>query len=267
MRGPRPSCADRARFVNPAGVVRWVRWEVTPWRDPKGDFGGLLVMVNEITDVVEALEKTERSEQRLKLAADMAELGVWEVDLTGQEARLEGLVKLYEDRRFEGATVLDRMWDSIHPADRPAAEALWAQHEEHGTTFRSVHRLVQLNGPHIWVSTAAEAIKGPDGQIARIVGVTKNIDKEKRAERAMAKALAAAEAANQAKNEFLANMSLRDPHAAERRHGHLRRFVAYRPQARAARHGRTHRELGRRAQQSPQRRPRHRPHRDPAVWS
>ena len=199
--------SDRSRFVSPDGVARWVRWEITPWRGAEGEFAGLLVMVDEITDVVEALEKTERSEHRLKLAAEMAELTVWELDFRGQNVNTEGAPSIYGDAKPDFNKAAGGIWDTVHPADRPEASALWLKHLEDGAPFRVVVRLLQANGPHVWVSIAAEAIKGSDGEVDRVVGVTKNIDREKRSESAMAKALNAAEAANNAKSEFLANMS------------------------------------------------------------
>jgi len=198
---------DRAQFVSPDGVARWIRWEITPWRDAKGEIGGLLVMIQEITDVVEALERSERSEHRLRLANEMADIRVWEIDFRGKSAEADGVASVYGDARPNPMETAGAVWGSIHPADRPAAGAAWARYLEDGTPFRIVVRLMQLNAPHLWVSVAAEAIRAGNGDIERIVGVVRNVDREKRAERAMTTALKAAEAANRAKSEFLANMS------------------------------------------------------------
>ena len=67
--------------------------------------------------------------------------------------------------------------------------------------------MMQANGPHYWVEMGCEAIKDERGRLVSVVGATRNIDQEKRAERAMAKARDAAEAANRAKSDFLATMS------------------------------------------------------------
>jgi PAS domain S-box-containing protein len=198
---------DRAQFVAPDGVARWIRWETTPWRDAKGEIGGVLVMVQEITDVVEALERSERSEHRLRLANEMADIRVWEIDFRGKGVEADGVASIYGDARPNTMDTAGAIWASIHPADRPSAGAAWAKYLEDGTPFRVVVRLMQIDGPHLWVSVAAEAIRAGNGDIERIVGVARNVDREKRAERAMANALKAAEAANRAKSEFLANMS------------------------------------------------------------
>ena len=197
---------ERARFDAPDGVSRWVTWEVTPWRDANGDFGGLLVLVNEITEMVEALEQSERAERRLQFAAELADINVWELDYRRQDVNYTGKpIYAEQDRDFD--RVSDTIWNLIHPADRPAAEAEWGRHLETGSPFRVEARLLRSNKPHLWVRIAAEAIKDSAGEIEKIIGATQNIDEQKRAERAMAKALDAAEAANRAKSEFLANMS------------------------------------------------------------
>jgi len=198
---------DRAQFISPDGVARWIRWETTPWRDAKGEIGGLLVMVQEITDVVEALERSERSEHRLRLANEMADLRVWEIDFRGKGIEADGVASIYGEARPNVMETAGAIWGSVHPADRPIAGAAWAKYLEDGTPFRIVVRLMQLDGPHFWISVAAEAIRAGNGDIERIVGVARNVDREKRAERAMTNALKAAEAANRAKSEFLANMS------------------------------------------------------------
>jgi PAS domain S-box-containing protein len=198
---------DRARFQSPDGVVRWVSWEVSPWWDHSGGaFGGLLVMVNEITDMVEALEKSKRAERRLELAAELAEIHVWELDFGRQRFNSTG-APLYPAPENDFARVADTIWDTVHPSDRPAAAEAWERHLAAGEPFKVVARLLRPNAPHLWVQIAAEAIRRSDGEVEKVVGATQNIDREKRAERAMAKALDAAEAANRAKSEFLANMS------------------------------------------------------------
>ena len=50
------------------GRAAWIRSEHTPWRDARGEIGGLLLMSVDITDMVEALEETKRSEQRTRSA-------------------------------------------------------------------------------------------------------------------------------------------------------------------------------------------------------
>jgi PAS domain S-box-containing protein len=197
---------ERLEMQPRKGVRVWARAEATPWRDPVGSIGGLLIMTHDITDIVESLERAERSEQRFRLAAEMAELSVYDLDIRGERLDTDGadVGDMTDQLTYEA---MDNIWQAVHPADRELAKARWDLHEREGGYYRSVHRILQKDGPHLWISVVAEAKLGEDGRPERVVGVIRNIDGEKRAEAALVKALDAAEAANRAKSEFLANMS------------------------------------------------------------
>ena len=197
----------RSRLTLPDGRRPWVRSEMTPWRDARGRISGLLIMSHDISDMVEALEASKRSEQTLKLAMEIGQLYMWELDHRRQEVSDAGASVLETSRRRNYQQMSDEIWQAVHPADLPAAQAAWHRYEQDGEPFRTVFRVMQRNGPHIWVQSAGEVIRDETGEIERVVGVIRNIDKEKRSEMALARAKENAEAANRAKSEFLANMS------------------------------------------------------------
>ena len=199
--------SDRAQLVLPNGRMPWVRTEMTPWRDSRGRIGGLMMMNHDITDMVEALEKVRHSEQTLKLAMEIGQLSMWELDHSRQKVSGAGASVVPSYKANDYHWMAENIWQAVHPADRPAAMAEWARHESEGTPFRATYRLLRPDGPHVWVESAAELIRNESGEAERIVGVLRIVDKEKRAEIALAKAKDAAEAANRAKSEFLANMS------------------------------------------------------------
>ncbi len=153
--------------------------------------------------VVQALA---RSQQRLSLATEIANINVWEMDYRNRQLASDGVRPTTgADATYESLNA--DIWQGVHPADRERAQALWDQHVENGAPYRLVHRMMRPDGPHYWVESAIEAIKDDRGRIVRTVGVMRNIDHEKRAELALAKARDDAEAANRAKSLFLATMS------------------------------------------------------------
>ena len=191
----------------PNGRRPWLRSEHTPWRQPSGEVGGVLTMSIEISELVDALQAAEASEKRLKLAMEIGELRMWEADLRRRTVTAAGVNNYDSPRELGFDDLTDGAWNGVHPHDRPEAEALWRRHVREGTPFRAEFRLMQADGPHLWVQIASEAIRDDSGEVVRIVNVMRNIDKAKRAELNLQRARDAAEAANRAKSEFLANMS------------------------------------------------------------
>ena len=196
-----------AQLTLPTGRRPWLRYEYTPWLEASGEIGGILSMSVEITELVEALQRAEESEKRLKLALDIGELRMWEVDLEQKSVSEAGPLPVAdaEPQTYEDLT--DRIFFGVHPHDRPQVEAAWRRHLDDGESFRVVCRIMQRDGPHIWVQCASEAVRDEQGRVVRVVNVMRNIDQAKRGELNLQRARDAAEAANRAKSEFLANMS------------------------------------------------------------
>ncbi|MDP1738605.1 MAG: ATP-binding protein [Caulobacter sp.] len=186
---------------------RWLRATLCPWTDPGGQIGGLISMSHDVTDVIGTLKRAQNSEKRLKLALEIAEVLVYEVDYREKVLKVDGA----EDTFFGGALsyedVARDMWVTVHPDDRDAAKACWEHHLATGTPFRTEYRLNPPDGREVWAFSAAELIKDEEGRITGVLGVLKNITSRKHVEEATARARDLAEAANRAKSEFLANMS------------------------------------------------------------
>ncbi|MFZ3008770.1 MAG: ATP-binding protein [Phenylobacterium sp.] len=200
---------DRVPVNLPDGRHLWARVEINPWREADGEIGGLLIMSVDVTRTADALEEAKRNEERLKLAMEIGELRMWEMDWKRRE--LTGAGYQSPQQGEAGASTYEEMnadiWRGIHPADRDEAMRAWDEYVEGGAPFRQVYRMPQKGGPHQWHYSACEAIRDERGRIVRVLGVLRNIDKEKRGELELVKAKEEAETANKAKSEFLANMS------------------------------------------------------------
>ncbi len=199
--------ADRVPYRADDGTVRWVAAEMVPWRSADGEVGGVIVASHNITSMVEALEATERSEQRLTLALEIADIHVYEMDYARRELIKAGA----EDTFFTEPKTYDELFKDIYstidPRDRPGVEAAWLRHVEDGTPYCPEYRLLRADDREVWTSGACRLINDREGRPVRLIGALQNITERKEAERALLQAKEDAETANRAKSTFLATMS------------------------------------------------------------
>ena len=202
--------ADRVELLRPDGSVIWLQVELTPWRDGAGEIGGLVISSHDVTSMVEALERTERSEERLRLAMEIANMHVWELDFRRQELIKVGTEGTEQDFFTEPTTYeqLTRdIWSTIDERDLPVTMAAWESHANEGVPYRPEYRTRRTDGKEVWVQGAVRYLTDEQGQPLRMIGAMQNITERKASQRALVQAKEEAESATRAKSAFLATMS------------------------------------------------------------
>jgi PAS domain S-box-containing protein len=202
--------ADRVEATRKDGSNIWLQMEITPWRDASGEVGGLIITSHDVTDMVEALERTERSEERLRLAMEIADIHVWELDYRRKE-----LIKVGADEAeahfFNEPTTYAQLardiWSTIDLRDLPYVEAAWKRHLTEGAPYRPEYRLRRSDDKEVWVQGAIHYLTDEDNKPLRMIGALQNITDRKASERALVQAKEEAESATRAKSAFLATMS------------------------------------------------------------
>ncbi len=199
--------ADRVPGPEGDATPRWYGAELAPWRNADGEIAGLIMASHEITDMVEALEATERSEQRLTLAMEIADIHVYEIDYVRRE-----LIKVgAEDTFFTEPKTFEELYRDIYstadPRDREGLIEAWRKHVEEGAPYNPEYRLVRNDDREVWTAGTCRLITDEQGRPTRLIGALQNVTERKAAERALLQAKEDAETANRAKSTFLATMS------------------------------------------------------------
>ncbi len=188
------------------GELHWMQSVVVPWRDQHGEIGGIHITAHDITEMIDAMNRTERSEARLRLALEMAEMHVFEMDFgrgllekAGAEETFYERPQTFEDMRTDSLAV-------VHPDDRERVGELLRQHVEEGAPYSTEYRINRADR-EVWAASVLKITRKDDGSLVRLTGAIQDITARKQDERELLRAKEDAEAANRAKSTFLATMS------------------------------------------------------------
>ena len=191
-----------------AGGSAWQSVKAIPlFKD--GIFSGGILMREDITARKMSEEAVRRSEERLALALEVTNDGLWDWDCVSGSAYFSPhyySMLGYEPGEFEASYA---SWRSlIHPDDMQAVEDELSRHVASGQVFETEFRMKSKSGQWQWIMARGRVVEiDEQGQAVRMVGTHVDVTARKNAEYAALHAKEAAEAANKAKSEFLANMS------------------------------------------------------------
>ncbi|TKX66090.1 PAS domain-containing protein [Halorubrum sp. GN11GM_10-3_MGM] len=150
------------------------------------DGGEVVCTVREITDGERHAARLERTQTRLELAIEGANLGVWDWDMRTDEVR-------FNDKWAEmlGYTVdeldphLDTWEQRVHPADLDAVETALQKHMDGETSYYDTeHRMRTADEEWKWIRDIGKVVARDDaGEPVRAVGIHLDIDEQKQRER------------------------------------------------------------------------------------
>ncbi|HZZ30785.1 MAG TPA: PAS domain-containing protein [Phenylobacterium sp.] len=204
---------------------RWTSWRSTFRTDPRpGGVFALKGISEDITELAKARDVARRGElrmkraereaqanaQRLAVALEAAEAGVYEIDHVSKRfwASPE-FVKITGHgggARYEEATQL--RFPGFHPDDLDhVRESFRSLHTGSNRSGAFDARIVRADGETRWIRVSHHLKVGRGGRWLKAVGLIQDLDERKRQEIALLDAQQAAEAAGEAKSAFLANMS------------------------------------------------------------
>ncbi|WP_310539166.1 ATP-binding protein [Phenylobacterium sp.] len=161
----------------------------------------------DITEAHAARRDLARAERRLRMAVEMAEILVYEVDFHERSVLSDGPEATF----FERGLTYEQMWrdpfSSVDPRDRELATQTWADAQRTGVPYRTEYRVARADGKDVWAFSTCRLELDEAGRPLRLVGALQNITERKLAEQEMLRARTLADAANTAKSAFLANVS------------------------------------------------------------
>jgi PAS domain S-box-containing protein len=195
------------------GSPGWTFSLAIPLFDGNGAIKEWFGAASNVTARKKAEEALRASEERLRLAQEVAHVGTFEWDIrTGVNTWTPELEAMHGLPRG-GFAKTQPAWEKlVHPDDRAEAVRRVEQSFETGAPTEGEWRVVWPDGTVHWLAGRWQVLKDASGKPLRVTGIHIDVTERKRAEALRASEAALREADRQ-KNEFLAMLSheLRNP--------------------------------------------------------
>lgn len=132
--------------------------------------------------------QTERqqSADRLKLASEASNTGIWELDLKSDALIWDDtMFRLYGQARESFSHDYAAWRQSVLPEDRPDTETMFRQAVDQGQEFGTLFRIRRGDGEVRIIDARAWVYRDAQGQPARMIGVNRDITERQRIEQSL----------------------------------------------------------------------------------
>ncbi|HEY5894892.1 MAG TPA: PAS domain S-box protein [Chthoniobacterales bacterium] len=132
-----------------------------------------------------AVRALAESEERMALAADAANLGMWVWDVAGEDAWMteqgRALFGFKPDARIDYSAIFDR----VHPEDREAREAAIKRALETQGKYEMEYRVQLPDGAVRWIAARGRSVGKANGRGQKLLGVSMDVTAQKQAQEAL----------------------------------------------------------------------------------
>ena len=175
------------RIVTADDNVRWVRTHGKP-RYENNEIVAAHGTFQDITERKEREQKLQALTERVELAVNGANIGIWDWDMaTDTVTYNEQWAEMLECSLEEVEPHVDEWEHRVHPADRADVEAALDDHIVGKTDlYEAEHRMRTGGGDWKWIRAIGRVVEhDDDGRPARAVGINLDIDDQKTYERTL----------------------------------------------------------------------------------
>jgi PAS domain S-box-containing protein len=156
----------------------YLDFEYAPLRELNGAVSAIMVTVNDVTGKVEAREKIEAAEQRLRLAVEATDMGTFDWDLEHQE--FYSSPRLLEIFGFPAEAFIthQQLIAALHPSDLPIRDrAIRASFTTGGLSYEA--RIVWPDSSVHWIRVHGKIVHDKENKPLRMYGTAIDITQQR----------------------------------------------------------------------------------------
>ncbi|MDX5412621.1 MAG: PAS domain-containing protein [Rhodobacterales bacterium] len=173
--------ATRERRAD-SGLTEVYEWKLEQIRLPDGR-AGLACYFYDLTDRVSQETALRESEERLKLAYEVAGMGAWDLDLiTGESVWTPELYSLLGVDPDKPASA-ELFFQHVHPEDSRALRAAFDRSFRTGKIFDASFRVIRADGALRHLAARGRIVRRQAGAPVRMIGVNYDVTDRRRLER------------------------------------------------------------------------------------
>ena len=179
------ACLREKRYLRRDGSV--MRGEMTccALRGASGEIECIVAVVLDVTEHRQAVEALRISEERLRLAADAAQMGIWQWDLHEDRQQWDERCKALFGLPAEVSGSFRTWLESLHPEDRPRLEAAVPRFLSGEEDQEKEYRIVRPDGTVRWMYARGATHFDSAGKPLRMIGIVMDVTDRREAEEAL----------------------------------------------------------------------------------
>lgn len=160
-------------------------WRLYPEVGDSGEVGSVIGVARDVSDSRKSEDALRQSEERLNMALQATNLGMWDWNLETNEVYYSPIwMSMLGYNYGELPQVFDTWTNLQHPDDaRYSHEKIMEVIKNREASFEIEFRLKHKNGQYVWIRSMGKAVDfDEDGNTIRLTGIHENIHQRKRDE-------------------------------------------------------------------------------------
>lgn len=171
--------ALEARYRRGDGEWRWLRSESQPRWGADGKHAGFIGVAHDVTAAKEAEQALKLSDARIRLALTAGGITDWYWDASSDRVQFSkhsaATLGVSEDLRPTSVEIAA----AVHEDDRAAVIAAGEQAMRDGQPYQIEYRIHRINGRDEWIATFGSPVRGADGTVIGVIGMSQEITSRK----------------------------------------------------------------------------------------